>query len=194
MYLSLIIWLLFGTALLIISINDFLFFRIENEYVLFLLGLYFVSYWFGVTGDNLFFAFKVAAITFVITCILNRYNLIGGGDVKLLFPMLLFSENSWQPFLLGISVGTVILSLHYILFSERIFFFRRKIVISLYVFRKKQNKSVLLNIVLLSLSRINKKAVALKRHIVDVMKQEVPYGIAISCGGFCVIVDKLVVW
>ncbi|MDR2067951.1 MAG: hypothetical protein LBP41_03115, partial [Holosporaceae bacterium] len=47
-----VIWLIFGVILLIISANDFLFFRIENEYVLFLLGLYLLSCAFGISGNN----------------------------------------------------------------------------------------------------------------------------------------------
>jgi Flp pilus assembly protein protease CpaA len=179
---------------LIISINDFLFFRIENEYVLSLLALYLIAYVFGTSDYNFFKAFKLSGGVFVIAWVLNRYNLIGGGDVKLLFPLLLFAENHIQAFLFGTSMGTLFLALLYVLFHKHIFFLRRKIIISLYTFRKNRNKSILLNFVLLSLGRINKKTVALKRYVVDVMKQEIPYGIALSCGGFWVIVEDLVVW
>ncbi|MDR2068138.1 MAG: hypothetical protein LBP41_04085, partial [Holosporaceae bacterium] len=123
--------------------------------------------------------------------IFNRYNLIGGGDIKLLCPLLLFSENNVPAFLLGISIGGVIVPLFYLIFSRQIFFWRRKMVVSLYILNKNQHKSFFLNIALLSLSRIDRRMVALKRYVANAMKQEIPYGVALSCGGFCVIVERL---
>ena len=102
-----VVWLVFGTILLIISINDFLFFRIENEYVIFLLCLYLISYISGISGSNFLNALKVFALVFAVTCFFNRYNMIGGGDIKLLFPMLLFAEDNVQAFLIGISIGGI---------------------------------------------------------------------------------------
>jgi Flp pilus assembly protein protease CpaA len=128
----------------------------------------------------------------VITWCLNQYNLIGGGDVKLLFPLLLFSENNLYEFMVGVSIAGVILSCLYIVFGRRIFFLRRRIVTFLYVFyKRKKKKSMLLNIILLSLSRITKKTVSLKQCVIGALRQEIPYGIALSCGGFYVIVENL---
>ena len=64
-------------VLIVIALNDFMFFRIENEYVLFLLLLYVVSYIFGVSGQNFAEAFGITCITFAICFILNQFNLIG---------------------------------------------------------------------------------------------------------------------
>jgi Flp pilus assembly protein protease CpaA len=180
-----------GTILLIISINDFLFFRIENEYILALLTLYAISCVAGISGDNFLNVLAIAVITFVITAILNHYNAIGGGDVKMLFPMILLCENNLAGFFFGMGIGGAFLAMMYVMFGKAIFFFRKKAINLLWFFRKKQNQSRLLNIILLSLDRIDKKVVVLGKYVTDIMKQEIPYGIAISCGGFYVIIEKL---
>jgi Flp pilus assembly protein protease CpaA len=172
--------------------GDFLFFRIENEYVLALMVLYLISYVSGVSGNNFLYGFTIAVVTFAVTLVLNYFNLIGGGDVKLLFPVILFSENDLSTFLWGISVGGAFLAMVYLFFSRQIFFIRRSLIGFLYILNKKQNKSRLLSFVLLSLSRIDKKIIALRKYRFNAMRQEIPYGIAIACGGFCVIFENLV--
>jgi Flp pilus assembly protein protease CpaA len=132
-----------------------------------------------------------AAITFVVTLVMNHCGLIGGGDVKMLFPVILLSENNLLTFLIGISVGGAVLSIIYIVFGRQIFFLRRKIVSYLCFFKKKKNKLTFLNVILLSLNRIDRRTVALRRYTFNAVKQEIPYGIAISCGGFYVILENL---
>jgi Flp pilus assembly protein protease CpaA len=187
----LLIWVLFGIILLIISIGDFLFFRIEDEYVTALVVLYIVSCASGVSGGNFYNGLITAVVTFIGTLIMNHCGLIGGGDVKMLFPVILLSEDNLIMFLVGISLGGAMLSLIYIIFGRQIFFFRRKIVSYLCISKKKKKKCSFLNIILLSLSRIDKRIVALKNYTVNAMRQEIPYGIAISCGGFYVIFEKI---
>jgi Flp pilus assembly protein protease CpaA len=154
--------------------------------------LYIISHLIGVSGNNFFGGLLFAIVILIITLILNRFNLIGGGDVKLLFPVILLSENNLSAFLLGLSFGGVFLAIIYLLFSKQIFFFRRFLVNNLYVCSKTQNNFRLLSFVLLSLSRIDKKIVALRKYTFNAMKQEIPYGVAISCGGFCVIFENFV--
>jgi Flp pilus assembly protein protease CpaA len=182
--------MLFGVILLIICVGDFLFFRIENEYVLALMVLYLISCVGGISGGNFSHGLAMAIITFLITLLLNYFHLIGGGDVKLLFPVILFSENDLSAFLWGLSIGGAFLAFVYLFFSRQIFFIRRNLIRFLYILNKKQNKSRLLSFALLSLSRIDKKIVALRKYRFSAMRQEVPYGIAIACGGFCVIVEN----
>jgi Flp pilus assembly protein protease CpaA len=185
------VWLLFGIILLIIGIGDFLFYRIENEHVTALAILYIISCATGVSGENFYSGLAIAVATFAVTLVMNHCGLMGGGDVKMLFPVILLAESSLLTFLVGISIGGAILSVVYVVFGKRIFFFRRRVVSYLCIFKKKKNKFNLLSVVLLSLNRIDKRIVALKQYIPDVTKQEIPYGIAISCGGFCVIFEKL---
>lgn len=185
------IWCLFGIVLLIISINDFLFFRIENENIQAIFVLYVISCILGVSGGNFLFGLIIACGVFVITWALNQYDLIGGGDVKLLFPIILFSENNLTAFVMGISISGLLLSFIYMIFGKSIFFLRRRIVTLLCIFYKKEKKLALLKIVLLSLGRITRKAVSLKQCASNNLKQEIPYGIVLSCGGFCVIVENL---
>jgi Flp pilus assembly protein protease CpaA len=185
------VWVSFGIILLIISINDFLFFRIEDEYLIALIILYIASCITGISGENFYNGLMTASITFIITLIMNHCGLIGGGDVKMLFPIILLSENNLLTFLIGISIGGAVLSIIYIILGRQIFFLRRKIVSYLCFFKKKKNKFKFLNVILLSLNRIDKRIVALKQYTFSAVRQEIPYGIAISCGGFYVIFENL---
>ncbi|MDR1236527.1 MAG: hypothetical protein LBJ96_06005 [Holosporaceae bacterium] len=186
-----LVWVLFGIILLIISIGDFLFFRIEDEYLLALIVLYIVSCISGVSGGNFCNGLMTATITFVVTLVMNHCGLIGGGDVKMLFPVILLAENNLLTFLIGISVGGAVLSIIYIIFGRQIFFLRRKVVSYLCFFKKKKNKFTFLKVILLSLNRIDKRIVALRHYTFSAVRQEIPYGIAISCGGFYVILENL---
>ncbi|MBR1734492.1 MAG: prepilin peptidase [Alphaproteobacteria bacterium] len=187
-----VVWFLFGIILLLIAINDFLFFRIEDEPVFALFGLYVIACLFRELGnEDWIFTVSVAVIIFVITLILNRFDMIGGGDVKLLFPLILFSESKLYVFLMAVSVAGIVLALVYVLFSKRIFELRKKIIQKLMIIRKKRKKIFLLNIVLLSLSRITNRAAVLNYNVTNIWQQEIPYGIALSYGGFCVILENL---
>lgn len=184
-----IIAVLFGVLLLIISINDFLFFRIENEYVLALMILYIISCLCGESGQNMLSGLSTASVVFIICFFLNQRGLIGGGDVKLLVPLLLFAENNAVSFLYGTSIGGFFLGLAYVIAFRKIFFLRRKIVLSLCFFKKNHRKSRLLSFVLLSLDRISRKAVAFSRYKGNALKQEIPYGVALACGGVSLLLD-----
>jgi Flp pilus assembly protein protease CpaA len=177
--------------LLVICVCDFVFFRIENEYVLALMALYAISWMSGISGSNFYNGLIIAIATFAGTLVLNHFNLIGGGDVKLLFPVILLSENNLSEFWIGISVGGMILAIIYLIFGRQIFFLRRSAVGFLYSLSRGRNKTQFLNFVLPSLSRIDKKVVALRRYTVNAVRQEIPYGIAIACGGFYVIFENL---
>lgn len=184
-----LIWVCFAVILLIISVNDFLFFRIENEYVISLLVLYILSCVFHVSGNNFTDAAKITAIVFLISFLLNQLNLIGGGDVKLLVPLLLFSENNMYDFILGTSLGGLAVSTIYMFFRDGITDLRRKIFFA--ARNRKKKKFRLLSFVLLSLYRINKRSAAFKCSRAGLLKQEIPYGVALSCGGLFVILDVM---
>lgn len=179
----------FGVILAIISVNDFLFFRIENEYVLALTILYVFSCLCGVFGQNILSGILSAVAVFTVCFVMNQYGLIGGGDVKLFVPLLLFAEDNWSTFFLGMSFGGLFLGIIYYLAPRKIFLLRRKIVLSLYILKKNHKNLWPLNFVLLSLYRISRKAVAFSRYKGDAMKQEIPYGIALACGGFSLLWD-----
>lgn len=183
------IWLSFAVVMLIIALNDFMFFRIENEYVLFLLLLYTVSYFLGISGQNLSEAVQVACITFVICFLLNQFGLIGGGDVKLLVPLILFAENDIFNFILGTSVGGLIVALIYIFCEQGVINIRKKLF-SIFLKYKKE-KFKFLRFVLLSLYKIRASSVKFEKNGAGVLKQEMPYGLALSCGGFFVIFDVI---
>ena len=183
------IWFCFAVVLIVIALNDFMFFRIENEYVLFLLLLYVVSYIFGVSGQNFAEAFGITCITFAICFILNQFNLIGGGDVKLLVPLMLFAENSMFEFIWGTAIGGLVLALIYIFCGKQLAMFRKRLFIIFSAMKKKKIR--FLRIALLSLYKIKAKSVKLEVGSTDILKQEVPYSVALSCGGFFVIFDVM---
>ncbi len=175
--------------MLIIAFNDFMFFRIENEYVLFLLLLYSVSYCFGVSGQNLSQAVQMAGISFVICFVLNQFDLIGGGDVKLLVPLILFAENDIFNFILGTSIGGLVVAIIYMFFDKRVISVRKKLFSKFLEWKRENFK--FLRFVLLSLYKIKASSVRFERNDAGVLKQEMPYGLALSCGGFFVIFDVI---
>jgi Flp pilus assembly protein protease CpaA len=187
------VWTVFGAILLIVSVCDFLFFRIENEYSLALLILYAISFVCGTSGSNFVEGLTIAAATFVVTAILNRFNLIGGGDVKLLFPAILLCENSLSTFWFGLSVGGIALAVVYLIFGQGIFSARQKLIRRLFELSEKPDGYPSLNVILLSLGRVNKRIVESKKPTLSSMRREIPYGIAIACGGFCAIFESLAV-
>ncbi|MDR0968306.1 MAG: hypothetical protein LBL99_01565, partial [Holosporaceae bacterium] len=135
----------------------------------------------------------VAVATFIITWILNRFDLIGGGDVKLLFPTILLCENNLSAFWFGLSFGGGALALVYLFFGRRIILIRRNLARRLRILHKRPIVSKLLRIILLSLSRVDGRIATLRKGKFDPMKQEIPYGAAIACGGFYAIFENLAV-
>lgn len=186
-----LIWALFCIILIIVSLNDFLFFRIENEYVLALIILYSVSCLCNISGHNFVEAATIATVTLVISIILNQLNLIGGGDVKLLFPLILFADSDTCTFVMGMSISGLILSLIYLFYGRNILFLRKKLISHLDAIYKNCKSPVLLNISLLSFRRIAPEEIEFDQCEVNSMKQEIPYGIALSCGGLCVMIENL---
>ena len=174
-------------VLVIIALNDFMFFRIENEYVLFLFLLYAISYCFGVSGQNFTLALETAVVTFAVCFVLNQYNLIGGGDVKLLVPLILFAENDMFEFVWGTAVGGMVLSLAYICCGNRIASLRKALFEIFSEWKKKKIR--FLRFALLSLYKIKARSVNFEVGNAGVLKQEVPYGVALACGGFFVIMN-----
>lgn len=188
---TVLIWALFCIILIIISVNDFLFFRIENEYVLSLIALYGIAYLLKISGHNFAESAIIATVTFAISVILNHFNLIGGGDVKLLFPLILFADYNIITFVIGMSISGLILSVIYFFIGRNILFLRKKIMSNIDALYKNCNNSVLLNIALLSFHRIDPEEVELSQRVFNSMRQEIPYGIALSCGGLCVMIENL---
>ena len=176
-------------VLIVIALNDFIFFRIENEYVLFLFFLYAVSCIFGVSGQNFAEAFGIACITFAICFVLNQFNLIGGGDVKLLMPLMLFAENNIIEFIWGTAIGGLVLALVYIFCGKKLALLRKRLFIIFSMIKKKKFR--FLRFVLLSLYKIKTRSVKFEVGDTGILKQEVPYGVALSCGGFFVIFDVM---
>jgi Flp pilus assembly protein protease CpaA len=193
MGIPLFVWCLFGLALLIISLNDFLFFRIENELVYFLIVLYGISCLSGVSGSNFGSGFLVASGVFIVSFVLNRLGLVGGGDVKLLFPVLLFAENNLTTFIIGTSITGILLSACYLLFPQKILAVREKTIEQLTVYSKKIKGKyrLLLKIILPSLNRMRNSGAPLQKNIIVALRQEIPYGIAISGGGVYMIAENL---
>ena len=185
-----LVWMLFVLLLIVISINDFVFFRIENEYVIALIALYCISCVVGISGGNAMFAAKVAIAVFAVTFVMNQFNLIGGGDVKLLVPLIMFAEHNLIDFLWGTSVGGFVIAVIYVCFRKSIFSLRQNV--KQYLFAIKKKKFRILRLVLLSLFKIRKSTTMAEKYNADVWRQEIPYGVALACGGMCVVFDMMV--
>jgi Flp pilus assembly protein protease CpaA len=145
----------------------------------------------GVSGNNFYFGLGIATTVFLVAFVLNQFNLIGGGDVKLLFPILLFAESNLNEFVMGTSVAGILLSLGYLLFPRRILLTREKIIGWLKFFFGKKRKCLALKIILPSFARVRKSVVPPQKCVEGALGQRIPYGVAISIGGLCVIAESL---
>ena len=102
---------------------------------------------------------------------------------------MLFAENSMFEFIWGTAIGGLVLALIYIFCGKQLAMFRKRLFIIFSAMKKKKIR--FLRIALLSLYKIKAKSVKLEVGSTDILKQEVPYGVALSCGGFFVIFDVM---
>lgn len=182
-----IIWCLLSLILLAVCLNDFLLFRIQNEHIVWMCGLYVVSCIFGVSGHNIVLAMCFAISSCTAAFFMNKKKLIGGGDVKLLFPLIIFAENDLYLFWTGVCIGSFVIAMLYIGFSNDIVQIRTKMFKKISQFAI---KTPILNTILLNFNKIKKVDSSFAK-VVDPFKQDVPYAIPLSTGMFFVIFERL---
>lgn len=163
----------------IIAINDLLFFRIEDSVVILSIMLYCLICFVGIIDWSLY-ALSIGSIFFISSAIFNRLNMLGGGDVKLLFGIGLLVSPDMFAFFLALSFVSVVAVSVYIFCGHTIEKFRAYYAIK--IFRWKNN--IMKRIIFPSACKINKHELLsdIKKHKSSecAFKQEIPYGVILS--------------
>lgn len=164
--------------LMIACINDFLFFRIEDILHIALVTTFFIGYFTGYIDSDIWHALCIASLCFVISVILNHYDLLGGGDVKLLFSIGLFVSSNMAAFLCSLSVYSLIIALIYISYGQKIERIRTRL--SDKVFHMKSRNSLVHKILFPSAHSITDGELQNFKQSECILKQEIPYGVILS--------------
>ncbi len=174
----------------IIAVNDLLFFRIEDSVVVSSIILYCIFCISGITSWSLY-ALSIGSIFFISSAILNRLNMLGGGDVKLLFGIGLLVSDHMLEFFLAMSLVSVIAVSIYILFWRTIEKYR--VYYAIKIFRRKD--SILKCIFFPSACKIEKNElfsdIEKHKNSACTFKQEIPYGVILSISTLISISDML---
>ena len=169
--------------LAIVCINDFLFLRIEDSLDIALVALFIIGYMNGITGHDIFHALSIASLCFVISMILNHFDLLGGGDVKLLFGIGLFISDSISMFLISLSIFSLVTALLYMRFGQHIENVRGKLANTVIQQKKEIScdmKSYFHHIMFPSAYKISAQDLLDLKPNDNILKQEIPYGIILS--------------
>lgn len=165
------IFAVFLLLMIIISIDDFIFYEIKNSHIICLLAIS-ICRWIlkNSTGVDLFYTLCIAAIVFVILYFLSIKDLIGGGDVKLAPALILFLgyKESYDFFFITSLIGGMI-AVFYILFTKYINILRN---IFFKIFSNRVGRFILC-------SSGNKFSYIEPKSIFRI---EIPYGIALCMG------------
>lgn len=169
--------------LAIVCINDFLFLRIEDSLDIALVTLFTIGYMNGIIGHDIFHALSIASLCFVISMTLNHFDLLGGGDVKLLFGIGLFISDSLSIFLTSLSIFSLVTALLYMKFGQYIENIREKLantVIQQKIEISCDMKSYIHHIIFPSAYKISAQDLLDLKPNDNILKQEIPYGIILS--------------
>ena len=164
--------------LLIIAVNDFLFFRIEDSVNIAVVSLFGIGWLFGLLHNySIVSALSVASFCFVVSVVLNYFELLGGGDVKLLFGVGLFISGNPSIFLYALSISSLIIATAYIYKGKEIEIFRKKM--ATIVINNKTNR-ILNKILFPSAYNISEVEFLNFKQNACALKQEIPYGVILS--------------
>ncbi len=162
-FIGLICLVLSGLALFAAAYRDAKEFRIPNYTSLVIAISFFVYAALSLSPIEIAFHVMVASIIFALTFILYMKNSFGAGDVKLLSALSLWAGSTTiMPFLFAVSVFGGMLAL--------------------LILMCRKNKSLH--------TQIHNKKLNTLIHWMKT-RQEVPYGVAIACGGLLVLQDRL---
>ena len=175
----------------IICINDFLFFRIENSLVITSIIYSVLLFLAGLQECSVLYSITTAALLFCGALLLNHFNLLGGGDVKLLFGIGLITASRLFEFFCILSITSFIMVILYSFLYERISRFRAYYAIQ--IFRSKL--TFLKRIVFPSSIKITRKElledIRSSSYRNSILRQEIPYGIILSAGSLASIYSLL---
>lgn len=177
---DIIFFILALTLFAIICVNDFLFFRIEDSVVIGAILYYLLLFVTGRTDCSIYYSLSAASLFFVTSAALNYFNLIGGGDVKLLFAIGLLVPSSLFEFFCALSVMSLGMVFVYSTFNKQIF--KSRAFLAIKVFRLKN--SFLKQIFFPSAYKITRKElleeVSLEKMNSSILRREIPYGVILS--------------
>lgn len=168
---------------LIVCINDFLFFRIEDSLSVSLVVLYAITYISGDINSSILQALSIASLCFAISVVLNHFDLLGGGDVKLLFGIGLFISDSPISFMICLSVFSLIIAAIYITCSTNIELIRQRLSKTVFHLKdtyKNQMVKYLYMAIFPSAYKVTEEELSEIKQSDSVIKQEIPYGVILS--------------
>ena len=168
---------------LIVCINDFLFFRIEDSLSVSLVVLYTIAYISGDVSASIFQALSIASLCFVVSVILNHFDLLGGGDVKLLFGIGLFIAEDPMSFMICLSGFSLIIAAIYMTCSKAMELHRQRLSqLVLHLKDKYEDKLLryLCMAIFPSAYKVTSEELSEIKQSDSLIKQEIPYGIILS--------------
>lgn len=168
---------------LIVCINDFLFFRIEDSLSISLVVLYAIAYISGDINSSILQALSIASLCFAISVVLNHFDLLGGGDVKLLFGIGLFISDSPISFMICLSVFSLIIAAIYITCSKNIELIRQRLSKTVFHLKdtyENQMMRYLYMAIFPSAYKVTEEELSEIKQSDSVIKQEIPYGVILS--------------
>lgn len=166
--------------LILIAINDILFYRIEDEFIVALLCT-FILFTCFIDRSTGVWSLLYAVIFFFVGAICNSLGMIGGGDVKMMSTLLLFDPNITDLVFVMSVAGLVVGAIYY--FAGR-YISKIRHALLLSVFSKKEC-SILYKMLFPSLLYLNRDDV-----VADDprgLKMKIPYGVVISVGNLLVL-------
>ena len=184
--------------LAIVCINDFLFLRIEDSLDIALIVLFILGYMNGIIGHDIFHAISIASLCFVISMILNHFDLLGGGDVKLLFGIGLFISDSISMFLISLSIFSLVTALMYMRFGKYIENMRERLA-NIVIERKSRISSNIRTyihyVIFPSAYKVSAQDLLDLKPNDNILKQEIPYGIILSLSTITsLLISKFYIW
>lgn len=168
---------------LIVCINDFLFFRIEDSLSVSLVVLYAIAYISGDINSSILQALSIASLCFAISVVLNHFDLLGGGDVKLLFGIGLFISDSPISFMICLSVFSLIIAAIYITCSKNIELIRQRLSKTVFHLKdtyENQMMKYLYIAIFPSAYKVTEEELSEIKQSDSIIKQEIPYGVILS--------------
>lgn len=170
-----VIYTVFVFLLLLVCVNDFVYYRISNIHVLFIITVYCVGIYTGnIQEINFWKTFNYACLAFTLLFILNHLNCIGGGDVKLVFVLIFWVGNQQiLLYMVIVSFISLLLSVIYYVFGKYLFYKREAL-----------SKAIKSNPVFSFLIT----PYSIEKYVeTKFFKCEIPYGIPLALGAFCMV-------
>lgn len=177
--------LIFAVAVIlfmVICVNDFLFFRIENSVVVGVIVYYCLLLISGKMECSILYSISIASFLFVVSLILNHFDLLGGGDVKLLFGIGLLIPSRLFEFFCALSIMSMLMIFMYSFCNKKIGKIRAYYAIKVFRLKNQFIKKICFPSVMEITRGELMKDLKFLKHNNSILKQEIPYGVILSIG------------